>query len=64
MASFNFDEKIGGSIHLALGAAYPETGGKNKSALHWDLITDMKKEGQIWADDELIYQKGNFLSIK
>lgn len=59
-----FDEKIGGSIHLALGAAYPETGGKNKSALHWDLITDMKKEGQIWADNELIYQKGNFLSIK
>jgi len=40
-----FDEKIGGTIHMALGSAYPETGGRNISGIHWDLIKDMKKEG-------------------
>ena len=56
-----FDEKIGGSIHMALGASYPETGGKNVSGLHWDIIKNMKNGGQIFADDVLIYQDGNFL---
>jgi aminopeptidase len=55
-----FDEKIGGSIHMALGASYPETGGKNESGLHWDLIKDMKMGGQIFADDQLIYENGKF----
>ena len=56
-----FDEKIGGSIHMALGASYPETGGKNVSGLHWDLIKNMKNGGQIYADDKLIYENGKFI---
>lgn len=55
-----FDEKIGGTIHLALGAAYPKTGGKNKSAIHWDLIKNMK-DGKVYADGELIYENGKFI---
>lgn len=56
-----FDEKIGGSIHMALGASYPETGGKNVSGLHWDIIKNMKNGGEIYADDKLIYKDGKFL---
>lgn len=56
-----FDEKIGGSIHMALGASYPEAGGKNESGLHWDLIKNMKNGGKIYADDILIYENGDFL---
>ncbi len=56
-----FDEKIGGSIHMAAGASYPDTGGKNVSGLHWDLIKNMKNGGKIYADDVLIYQDGKFL---
>lgn len=56
-----FDEKIGGSIHMAVGASYPETGGKNVSGLHWDLIKNMKNGGQIYADDVLIYENGKFV---
>ncbi len=55
-----FDEKIGGSIHMALGASYPETGGKNVSGLHWDLIKNMKNGSEIYADDNLIYKDGAF----
>jgi len=54
------DEKIGGTMHLALGAAYPETGGVNKSAIHWDLIVDMKR-GKVYGDGDLIYENGRFL---
>ena len=56
-----FDEKIGGSIHMAVGASYPETGGKNVSGLHWDMIKNMKNGGQIYADDKLIYENGKFI---
>ncbi len=56
-----FDEKIGGSIHMALGASYPEAGGKNKSGLHWDLIKNLKNQGKIYADDKLIYENGKFI---
>ncbi len=56
-----FDEKIGGSIHLALGSSYPETGGKNKSGLHWDIIKNMKESSRAYADDKLIYENGKFL---
>lgn len=56
-----FDEKIGGSIHMALGASYPETGGKNESGLHWDLIKNMKNGSEIYADDILIYKDGKFV---
>jgi aminopeptidase len=55
-----FDEKIGGTVHLALGRSYPETGGKNVSALHWDLICDLRRGGRITADGETIQENGTF----
>lgn len=56
-----FDEKIGGSIHMAVGQSYKQCGGKNESTIHWDMITDMKNGGQIIADGEKIYENGKFL---
>ena len=56
-----FDEKIGGTIHLAIGSGYPETGSKNESSLHWDMVCDMRKNAKVFADDELIYENGSFL---
>jgi aminopeptidase len=55
------DEKIDGTIHIALGRAYPKCGGTNQSAIHWDIIKDMRQEGEIFMDGELIYQKGKML---
>ncbi len=55
-----FDEKIGGTVHLALGRSLPESGGKNSSTIHWDMLCDMKKGGTIFADDEIIYENGVF----
>ena len=55
-----FDEKIGGSFHMALGAAYPETGSRNESAIHWDMICDLRQGGEIWVDDQLLYSNGGF----
>ena len=55
-----FDEKIGGSFHLALGAGYPETGSKNESAIHWDMICDLQHGGEIRVDGELLYKNGKF----
>lgn len=59
--SIVFDEKIGGTIHTAVGQAYPQTGGVNQSAVHWDMICDMKEDGEIYADGDLFYQNGQFL---
>jgi aminopeptidase len=56
-----FDEKIGGTVHLALGESYPETGGVNHSALHWDLICDLRRGSEVYADGELVYRDGTFL---
>jgi len=56
-----FDEKIGGSFHMALGAGYPETGSKNKSAIHWDMICDMREDSEILADGDLLYKNGKFM---
>lgn len=56
-----FDEKIGGTVHLALGSAYPETGGKNKSALHWDMIKDLRKGGELHIDGKCVQKDGRFL---
>jgi len=56
-----FDEKIGGTVHAALGSAPKETGGKNESGIHWDMLCDMKNGGEIYADGELIYKDGKFL---
>ena len=55
------DEKIDGTIHIALGRAYPQVGGTNQSAIHWDIIKDMRQEGEIYLDGRLIYQKGKVL---
>jgi aminopeptidase len=55
-----FDEKIGGTVHVALGRSYPETGGKNLSALHWDLICDLREGGRITADGVTIQEDGHF----
>jgi aminopeptidase len=55
-----YDEKIGGTIHLALGRAYPENNGINKSALHWDIVKDLRKEGEIYLDGKKVFEKGKF----
>jgi aminopeptidase len=55
-----FDEKIGGTIHMALGKGYPTTGSLNQSAIHWDMICDMRDGGQIFVDGELFYDSGQF----
>jgi aminopeptidase len=52
------DEKIGGTVHLALGRSYPETGGTNQSAIHWDMICDLRRGGRLSADGETIVQDG------
>ena len=59
-----FDEKIGGTVHLAIGRSIPGTGGKNSSAIHWDMLCDMKEEGRILADGKLIYENGAFKALK
>jgi aminopeptidase len=56
-----FDEKIGGSFHMALGSGYPETGSTNESAIHWDMVCDLRDGGEIWVDDELFYKNGKFV---
>jgi aminopeptidase len=58
--SILYDEKIGGTIHMAIGQSYPETGGKNTSAVHWDMICDMRSDSTIHVDDELFYEDGKF----
>jgi aminopeptidase len=58
-----FDEKIGGTVHLALGRSYPETGGKNVSAVHWDLICDLRAGGRLTADGEVIQEDGRYRAL-
>jgi aminopeptidase len=60
VGSILFDEKIGGTVHLALGRSYPETGGLNRSAVHWDLICDLRAGGRLSADGETILEGGEF----
>jgi aminopeptidase len=55
-----FDEKIGGTVHMAVGAGYPETGSKNKSAIHWDMICDLRQGGEVWVDGVLFAKDGEF----
>ena len=56
-----FDEKIGGTVHLALGKGYKETLSKNKSALHWDMIKDLRGGGELWFDGKLVQKNGKWL---
>jgi aminopeptidase len=57
-----FDEKIGGTMHMALGSSFPELGGRNESGLHWDLICDLRADGEVYADGELVWRAGSFLA--
>ncbi|HKP17902.1 MAG TPA: aminopeptidase [Gaiellaceae bacterium] len=59
--SILFDEKMGGTIHMAIGASYPHVGGKNKSTLHWDLVKDLRREGRIELDGEVVQENGTWL---
>jgi aminopeptidase len=56
------DEKIGGTVHVALGKSVPGTGGENVSALHWDMVCDLRRGGEVYADGELVYRDGVFLN--
>ena len=57
-----FDEKMDGTMHIAVGSGYPQTGSCNQSAIHWDMITDMTDSGQIFVDGELFYDSGKFMT--
>lgn len=59
--SILYDEKIGGTVHLALGQSYATTGGTNSSSIHWDMISDLRQGGEIWLDGELFQQDGKFV---
>jgi aminopeptidase len=56
-----FDEKIGGTIHLALGKGYPESGSKNKSAIHWDMVCDLRDGGEVRVDGTVFLKDGKIL---
>ena len=56
-----FDEKMSGTMHLALGASYPETGGINQSALHWDMVCDLRRSGEVWVDGVLFLKDGRIV---
>jgi aminopeptidase len=56
-----FDEKLGGTVHLAIGRSYAQTGGKNDSSVHWDLICDLRKGGELYVDNELLQKDGKFV---
>ena len=55
------DEKIGGTVHMALGAAYPESGGTNDSAVHTDLVCDLRLGGKLEVDGEVMQEDGKFV---
>jgi aminopeptidase len=57
-----FDEKIGGTMHFALGSSFKKLGGRNESGLHWDMICDLRTDGEVYADGELVWKAGRFLS--
>jgi aminopeptidase len=56
-----FDEKIGGTVHMAVGLGYPDTGSVNKSSIHWDMICDMRTDSTIHVDGDLLYENGQFV---
>jgi aminopeptidase len=55
------DEKIGGTIHMAMGRSYPECGGRNASAIHWDIVKDIRRDGTVFVDDSPVLRNGEFL---
>jgi aminopeptidase len=61
MKNVAFDEKIDGTVHLAVGNSYTFTGGKNKSAIHWDIVKDLRQGGLLYADGKLMQENGDWL---
>jgi aminopeptidase len=61
MKSVAFDEKIDGTIHLALGNSYTSNGGTNRSAIHWDIVKDLRRGGKLYADGTLVQEDGRWL---
>jgi aminopeptidase len=55
------DEKIGGTVHMAIGASYPESGGLNESAIHYDMVCDLRRGGRIEVDGEVLQKDGKFV---
>lgn len=60
-AEVAYDEKIGGTIHMAVGASIPESGGVNRSGVHWDMVCDLRQGGEVYADGELFLKDGRFV---
>jgi len=56
-----FDEKMGGTVHLALGRGFPDVGGVNESSIHWDMVCDLRQGSEIRVDDELFAKDGEFV---
>jgi aminopeptidase len=54
----NFDEKIAGTVHLAIGDGFPLLGGRNESAIHWDMVKDLRRGGELWCDGQLVQRDG------
>jgi aminopeptidase len=61
MRNVLFDEKMAGTVHIALGDGFPQLGGRNRSSLHWDLIKDLREGGELWVDGELVQRDGSWL---
>nr|MBA3347891.1 aminopeptidase [Actinomycetota bacterium] len=61
MRNVLFDEKMAGTVHLALGAGFPQLGGRNESALHWDVIKDLRGGGELHLDGEVVQRDGAWL---
>jgi aminopeptidase len=64
MKSVAFDEKIDGTIHLALGNSYTSNGGTNRSAIHWDIVKDLRRSGRLYADGRLVQEDGRWLALR
>ena len=62
MKNVGFDEKINGTVHLAVGNSYTFTGGRNESAIHWDIVKDLRTAGKIYADGRLVQENGTWLT--
>lgn len=56
-----YDEKIAGTVHIALGRSYASCGGVNQSAIHWDMIKDLRQNGQLFLDGQLVFENGRFI---
>ena len=61
MKNVGFDEKIDGTVHLAVGSSYTFTGGRNASTVHWDIVKDLRVDGRIYADGRLVQEHGRWL---